>query len=165
VLFISSFCFSSFSLSLTWLAVAGPPFTVLTWPPANLRHGDFGKSFVTARKSLRGFRKYTRRSTMTRPWRECANERFSKRRRRKTVGCGGESEAPQLKGFHCQYCCQNREWLLGECQETRSGPWRFALNGSWHSLQGSAALKKVSQLCDQNGLWVKNDRFRTMRRL
>jgi hypothetical protein len=44
-----------------------------------------------------------------------------------------------------------RRWS-GECQETHSGPWRFDLNGSWHSPQGSAALKKVSQLSDQNGL-------------
>ncbi len=38
--------------------------------PSILSHSDFVKSLSTARKSLRGFRKFFRRSTMTRPWRE-----------------------------------------------------------------------------------------------
>ncbi len=78
-----NFCFSPFSLSLTWLAVAGPPFIILSWPPTNLRHGDFRKSFVMAKKSLSGFRKLSGRSTMTRPWWECTCKWFFKWRIRR----------------------------------------------------------------------------------
>jgi hypothetical protein len=49
---------------------------------------------------------------------------------------------------------------MGECQETHSGPWCFDLNGSWHSPQGSAALKKVDQLSDQKWFstrWRRSD--------
>ncbi len=95
-----NFCFSPFSLSLTWLAVAGPLFIILSWPPANLRHGNFGKSFITAKKSFRGLRKLSWRSTMTRPWRECPYQWFSKGEGGKTIGSGGESEVPHRKGFH-----------------------------------------------------------------
>jgi hypothetical protein len=78
-----SFCFRPFSLSLTWLAVAGPPFIILSWPPPNLRHGNFGKSFVMAKKSFRGFRKLSGRSTMTRPcWGGTYKRFFNWRRRR-----------------------------------------------------------------------------------
>jgi hypothetical protein len=94
-------------------------------------------------KSLRGFRKLSRR---------CAYKRFSKSEGGETVGSGGKSEGPWRKGFRRQYHRRSGEWLVGECQETRSGPWRFNLNGSWHSTQGSAALNKIGQLSDQNGL-------------
>ncbi len=108
-----SFCFRPFSLSLTWLAVAGPPFIILSWPPPNLCHGDFGKSFVTAKKSLRGFRKLSGRSIMTRPWWESTYKRFSIGEGGETVGGGGESEIPEHEGFHHQYQGQSGEWLVG----------------------------------------------------
>jgi hypothetical protein len=47
---------------------------------------------------------------------------------------------------------------VGECQETHSGPWHFNLNGSWHSPQWSAALKKVGLLSDRNGLLWDEER-------
>ncbi len=46
--------------------------------PFILRHGHFVKSLAKAMKSLRGFRKLSRRSTMTRPWRELRYNRLSK---------------------------------------------------------------------------------------
>ncbi len=49
---------------------------------------------------------------------------------------------------------------MGECQETRSGPWGFDLNGSGHSPQVSATLKKVAQLSDQKWFstrWRRSD--------
>ncbi len=98
------------------------------------------------------FRKLSRRSTMTRPWWECTYKQFSKSEGGETIGGGGESEVPERKGFHRRYHRRSGEWPVGECQETRSGPWHFDLNGSWHSPQWSAALKKVGLLSDQNGL-------------
>ncbi len=108
-----SFCFRPFSLSLIWLAVAGPPFIILSWPPPNLRHGYFGKSFVTTKKSLWGFRKLSGRSIMTRPWWESTYKRFSIGEGGETVGGGGESEIPEHEGFHHQYQGQSGEWLGG----------------------------------------------------
>ncbi len=46
--------------------------------PSILRHGHSVKSLAKAMKSLRGFRKLSRRSTMTRPWREWRNNGSSK---------------------------------------------------------------------------------------
>ncbi len=42
----------------------------LSLPSPIFCHGDFMKSLITPRKSLIRFRKLSRRSTMTRPWRE-----------------------------------------------------------------------------------------------
>ncbi len=50
--------------------------------PSILHHSDLVKSLSTATKILRIFRKLSRRSTVTRPWRERRCEQFSKRRRR-----------------------------------------------------------------------------------
>ncbi len=44
--------------------------------PSILCHGHCVKSLAKARKSLRGSRKLSRRSTMTRPWRECRYKCF-----------------------------------------------------------------------------------------
>ncbi len=84
--------------------------------PSKSSSWDFGKSLITARKSLRGFRKLSRRSTMTRPWRECTNKQFLKGEGGKTVGGSGESEIPERKGFHRRYHRQSGEWPVGECQ-------------------------------------------------
>ncbi len=75
-----------------------------------------------------------------------------KGRRRRNLWRGGESEIPERKGFHRRYHRRSGEWPVGECHETRSGPWHFDSNSSWHSPQWSAALKKVGLLSDQNGL-------------
>jgi hypothetical protein len=53
--------------------------------PSILRHGHSVKSLAKAMKSLRGFRKLSRRSTMTRPWREWRNHGSSKGEVRETA--------------------------------------------------------------------------------
>ncbi len=106
--------------------------------PANLR---FLEIVCHGQKKLKKIQEMSRRSTMTRPWWECTYKRFSKGKGGETVG-GGKSEVPERKGFHRRYQHRSGEWPVGECQETRSGPRRLGLNGSWHSPQGSAALKK-----------------------
>ncbi len=71
-LYFKKLLFSPFSLSLTWLAVAGLLFIFLSLSPFMLCCSDFMKLITTARKILRIFRKLSRRSTMTMPWRECS---------------------------------------------------------------------------------------------
>jgi hypothetical protein len=66
--------------------------------PYILCHSYFAKSLSTARKSLRIFRKLSRRSNMTRPWWECICEQLSKRQLRRTRG--GRPEAPLRKDFY-----------------------------------------------------------------
>ncbi len=51
--------------------------------PSILRHGHFVKSLAKAMKSLRGFRKLSRRSTMTRPLREWRYNRLSQAKYKK----------------------------------------------------------------------------------
>ncbi len=61
----------------SWFAIDLSLFT-----PSILCHNDFMKSLSTATKSLRIFRKLSRRSTVTRLWWEHSCKRLSKRQRR-----------------------------------------------------------------------------------
>ncbi len=83
---------------------------------------NFVKLLATARKSLRGFRKFSIRFTMTRPWRE---RRYTVsidwRRSRRKSGNGG-SEKSYRKGFRCRCHRRSGEWPGRECQETHSCP-------------------------------------------
>ncbi len=72
-----SFCFSLFCRSFIWSAVDNLPF-FFSLPPPILPHSDFMKLLATARKSLIGSWKLSRRSTMTRPWWERSYKRLSK---------------------------------------------------------------------------------------
>ncbi len=61
------------------------PFTFLSSPPPIFRHcsdPQFGGLVATARKNFKRFKKMSRRSTATKPWRECRCKRLSKRQRR-----------------------------------------------------------------------------------
>ncbi len=74
--FCKYFCFRSFHPSLTAVYLS-----LLT--PSILSYSDFVKSLANPMKSLRGFRKLSRRSTITRPWREWSFSRLSKAKYKK----------------------------------------------------------------------------------
>jgi hypothetical protein len=95
-----------------------------------LCYGDFMKSLVTARKSLRGFWKLSRRSTHDQALTRIQIWAFIKSRSKTNGGGSGESEKSHLKGFYLWYGCRSGEWPTRECQETCSGPWRVSQNGS-----------------------------------
>jgi hypothetical protein len=57
----SSFCFSPFPPSLTWLAVASPPFIFLSLPPPIFHHSNCMKQLATARKSFQRFQEIVKK--------------------------------------------------------------------------------------------------------
>ncbi len=86
--FYSSLCLQILLLQLF------PPISHLIWrsrptvylsglTPSILSYSDFVKSLANAMKSLRGFRKLSRRFTMTRPWREWSFNGLSKAKYKK----------------------------------------------------------------------------------
>ncbi len=81
--------------------------------PSKSSSWRFREIICHGQKSLRGFRKLSGRSIMTRPWWESTYKQFSIGEGGETVGGGGESEIPEREGFHHQYQGQSGEWLVG----------------------------------------------------
>ncbi len=109
-LFCKYLCFSSFHPSLIWFAIAGPLIIFLSLPPPfSVMTISWDRS-PQPRKSLRGFRKLSRRPTMTRRWWECRYTWFIKRRSRRNGSDVGRSEKSHCKCFYCQYRRRSGEW-------------------------------------------------------
>ncbi len=69
---------------------AGLPFIFLSLPPPFSIMANCVKLLATARKSFRGLRKLSRRSTMTRPWEECGYKCLPKGEEEETVAAAAD---------------------------------------------------------------------------
>ncbi len=137
-----------FHPSLTWFIVAGLPFIFLSLLPPFSAMTISWNRWPQPRKSLRGFRILSRRSTVTKPWWECRYKGLSKgevreQRRKRQI----REIWPQR--FPSRYLRRSGEWPARKCQETCSGPWRVGQKSLRHSHENMLLLKKSAR-------WVTN---------
>jgi hypothetical protein len=126
--------------------------------PSLLGQDDFVKSLATAQKILRGFKKLSRKSTMTRPWQECKYKHLSKSE-------VGETAAGDQKNFTAR-AISPPKWRMParDCHETRSDPWCVGQNSSRCSHENLQLLTKSAWWGDPYDftyLEMKKEQFMT----
>ncbi len=124
----------------SWLA-----FYLSLLTPSILCHDNFVKLLATAQKSLRGFRKLSRRFTMTRLWWECRNNGSSKSKVGETNGNKEISPQMLLSPIWPPKWRMTFEGVLGNSLRTMTcwPEWFMTLSGE------PEALKEVGQVVDQ----------------
>jgi hypothetical protein len=120
------------------------------------------KSLSTARKSLRGFRKLFRRSTMTRPWREWRSKRLSKGEVKETAAEAADQEKLAARALFADGTAEvenDRRESVRKLAQTHDMTARTV----YAALMRTAKLLKKSARCANKwfSLEMKKERFRT----